>query len=109
VSPAPWRPGAVPFWKATPSGARESSARRSARQPLGRRAGRRHARGRLRPRPLRRAQPPRLPARAAGATRVVPSDRRSSSSASATRIGDWRAVHPVPVRRAASTRRGASR
>ena len=52
----------------------------------GGRAGRRGARARLRPRPARRAEPARLPARAAGRDARDPvATARSSSSASATR------------------------
>ena len=66
-----------------PEGARRGDRRVRA---LGGRPGRRDARARLRPRRARRAQPARVPARAAGgdARRAV-ATARSSSSASATR------------------------
>ena len=87
VTPAPGAPGAVPFWKGDGVGRpKELGEAIGAFAPLGGRPGRRDARARLRPRRARRAQPARLPARAAGGDARRPvATARSSSSASATR------------------------
>ncbi len=68
-------------------------------QPLGRRPGRRDARSRLRPRPVRRLEPARLPQRAGGrdARRAVGShDRRRALPRRDRRLA---AMRPVAVRR----------
>ena len=87
VTPAPGAPGAVPFWRGDCVGRPEGARRGDRRvQPLGRRPGRRDARARA----TTSTSSPRRTSldylrEQQDATRVVPSDRRSSSSASATR------------------------
>ncbi len=87
-----------------PQGARRGDRRV---QPLGGRAGHRDARRRLRPRPARRAEPARVPARAAGrhARRAErPDDRRRALPRRDRRLAP---VRPLALRRPRARRLGA--
>ena len=87
VTPAPGRAGRGAVLEGRLGRAAEGARRGDRRLlALGRRAGRRDAAARVRPRRARRAQPARLPARAAGRPRACcRASARSCSSASATR------------------------
>ena len=108
VSPAPGVPGAVPFWKGDGVGRPKELGREIgafSRWAVDQSAG--DARARLRPRPARREEPPRLPRRAAGGDARRPErphDRRRALPRRDRRLAPVRAE---PVRRARARRLGA--
>ena len=107
VTPAPGAPGRAAVLEGrqrrAPEGARPGDRRV---QPLGGRPGPRDAAGRLRPRRVRREEPARLPARAAGRDARHPSrphDRRRALPRRDRRLAP---VRPVALRRARARRLG---
>ena len=107
VTPAPGAPGAVPFWKGDTVGRPVELGTRDRRVlALGSRAGARHAGARLRPRRARRAQPARLPARAAGRNARDPQRAHDRARALPRRDRRLAPVHALPLRRARARRLG---